>query len=130
VALPAHEEQAAHGREVDDVAGVAQVVKEHVRRGQRGVAAQVNSNFGGKPAEVEAVSVAHEKGRFGQVVLGGNLLHQPVVGPTFQGAHGRGIAAEGPTRKSVYLVNGYFHKGLILFGLVVRGRRLDRFAAD
>lgn len=52
-----------------------------MRRGQRGVAAEIDLGGRGEPADMVAGGLFDEKSGFGEVVFRGDLLHGFIVQP-------------------------------------------------
>ena len=76
---------------------------QRVRRGQRGVAAQVDLDGRREPAQAEGGRVVggREVGRLGDAELEGDRLHARVVQRLAQQADGRRVAAEGDVAEGV-----------------------------
>src|SRR5262249_5574221 len=89
------------GREADFVAGGLLLLPEDVRRGQRGVAAQVHFAFRGEPAQVEMVGLPDEEGRLREIHLPGDGLQPAILSPGREQADRRRIAGEGAVSEGV-----------------------------
>jgi hypothetical protein len=83
-----------------------------MRRGERGVAAQIDFTDRREPAQIETVSRRHQKRGLRKIVLLGDRLHDPVVEPAFEWADRRGVAFEGPLGKGIDLILLEFHRVL------------------
>src|SRR2546428_12128396 len=68
---------------------------QHVRRGERRMAAQVHLDGGREPAEAVAVALGMQKRRLGEVHLARDVLHPGWVGRAAENADGGGIAGGG-----------------------------------
>lgn len=77
-----------------------------VGAGQGGVAAKVNLDGGGEPAQVEAVGPAQQEGGLGEVHLAPHVLQAAVIPRLGQQAHCRPVAGEGPGGEGVDLKDG------------------------
>ena len=59
---------------------------------------------------LSGIPFGNEKGGFGEIIFGGDILHQLHIEPLFERADRCRIPAEQLTRKSIDLINGYFHE--------------------
>ncbi|MNP54295.1 hypothetical protein D3C76_1488400 [compost metagenome] len=64
----------------------------------------------GKPANVPALPFAHHEGGFGEVVFGGDLLHQLIGEPGIQAINHRRVTAEGPITERIDLMKLKLHE--------------------
>jgi hypothetical protein len=92
--------------EGDVVGGEAEAFKEDEGGGEGGVAAEIDFDGGGEPAEAVAIGFFDEEGGFGEVVFGGDVLEDGIRQPAFEGADGGGVAVEELRGKRVYLIKG------------------------
>ena len=67
--------------EIRPLAGGLPLLPEDVRRGERGMAAQVHFDLRREPAQVEMVGLFHEEGRLGEIHLPGDCLKPAVLFP-------------------------------------------------
>ena len=95
---------AAPGVKTDDRSGILLFGKQDVRRCQSGVAAQIHFKDGRKPTQINPLGAGDEKGRFSQVVFGGDGLHGGVRQPGGERAHAGGISAESLVREGIHLI--------------------------
>jgi hypothetical protein len=109
VTLPRDDQRAAAAVEVDRRSGVAEVLEQHMRRRQGGVAAEIDFRYRGEPAQVIALWRRHEERGFREVVFRGDGLQQDVVEPVRERANGGRVAVEDLAGEGVDLVLVEFH---------------------
>ncbi len=96
VEVASHDGERA-GERIEDEAftGLAEFAEDDVGGGEGGVAAEVDLDGRGEPAEVEAIGGgANEEGGFGEAVFEGDALEERVVEPGVERDDGGGIAGE------------------------------------
>ena len=71
-------ERAAAGLEGDVVGGEAEAFEEDEGGGEGGVAAEIDFDGGGEPAEAVAIGFFDEEGGFGEVIFGGDVLEEGI----------------------------------------------------
>ncbi|MNL04549.1 hypothetical protein D3C87_1251190 [compost metagenome] len=113
-ALPRHAQRAGLASEVQSLDGLFIDLKQHIGASQRRVTAQWHLGGRCKPADVPALPLAHDKRRFGEVVFGGNLLHQLIGEPCIEPIDHRRIAAEWLIAERVDLMKLQLHNLLPL----------------
>src|SRR5690348_8334538 len=83
---------------------------QHMAGRESRMAAQLDLRRRRKPAEVVvdiAVLARDGEGRFAEIVLGGDRLHQPVVEPALERHDGGGVAGQRTVGEGVDLKEGY-----------------------
>ena len=83
---------------------------QHVRAGQRGVAAERDLHRGREPAQRVAAVVRVQERGLGEVHLHRHVLHPHLVARTLHHAHGRGVPHERPLGERIYLNYGLGHR--------------------
>lgn len=98
------DERPALGMEFDAAAGEAALGKEDEGGSECGVAAKIDFDSGSEPAQAEMFFLGKYEGGFGEVVFGGDALHQFIRKPfLFQKADPGGVAAEKFAGEGVHL---------------------------
>ena len=94
--------------EADAVAFVVELGEQDEGGGEGGVAAEVDLDGGGEPAQLEVlvVGVGDQEGGLGEGVLGGDRLEDGVGEPALEQAHGGRVAGEAGAGEGVDLVAG------------------------
>ncbi len=72
------------------------------------MAAEVHFGGGREPAQLVFIAAADEEGGFGEVVLGGDGLHDRIGQEILERDHRGGIAFKNPAREGVHLVGREF----------------------
>jgi hypothetical protein len=85
------------------------MLEDHVRGGERRVAAQVDLDRGREPAQAVARALGNEERGLAQVVLGRDRLHEPVVEPGAERHDAGRIAGERPIAEGVDPVEWQLH---------------------
>ena len=84
--------------------------------GQRRVTAQIDLGGRREPAQIVAPRRGlHEEGRFGQIVLARDLLHQPGVDPGVERHHRGRVSLERLARERIDLPELQFHRDTFRF---------------
>ena len=95
--------------EPDLVAREIQIPEDDVGAGQRRVTAQRHLRHRGEPADVKIMLIAgvarHEEGRFREIVLRRDRLHQIVGDPCVERTDSRRVAKKHRIREGIDLIN-------------------------
>lgn len=114
--LTAHTQRAGLADKVQPLDRLFIDFKQNVSAGQGCMTAQ--RHFGGrsKPADVPVLPFAHHESGFGEVVLGGDLLHQLIGKPGIEAIDHRRVATERPITERIDLMKLKLHNLLPLSG--------------
>lgn len=86
-----------------------QIGMQNVSGREGGVTAQIHFHLRGKPAQTKAIGPPGKIGRFGEIILRGNLLKHVIGEPILQNTDPGGIAAEGMSREGIDVIVRYAH---------------------
>src|SRR5436190_20804204 len=94
--------------------------------GECGMAAQVDFDLRGKPAQLKPVAGADEICGLREVIFRGDRLQLFVVKPGFERTDGRGVAPKKPSSECIHLIERDFHaiKCSELYGVYCSRTRL------
>ena len=73
------------------------------------MAAEIDFNFWCEPFQFEMIAFGNKESGLGEIIFGGDILHQLHIEPLFERTNRRRIPAEQLARKSIDLINGYLH---------------------
>ncbi len=89
------------------------VFPQHVRAGQRCVAAEIDFDGRREPAQIISIPAKNEKRGFGKVHLARDVLHPRGFSGVGENADGSGIAGEGAVGERVDLRDAQWHNARI-----------------
>ena len=105
--------QPASGVEGDAPGRIGEVHEAYVGCCQGGVAAEIDLDGRRKPADAVRFAVGMDESGFGEVVFGGDGLHQRIVERLLCDDDGGGVAAEEAVGKGIDVVDGELHNGFL-----------------
>ena len=96
----------------DHLAAKSKLGENDERRGERGVAAQIDLDRGRHPAQLELPSARNHERRLGEIVFARDVLECVVRQPAFEKTDARRISAEDAVCEGIDLIVGEAHGGL------------------